>query len=266
VLWDNAKGVVFPDDSLHYIPRKSGLSEPVYTNIGGVLIKEGGDLWAALPIPGFRATDQVKLPLKEVNNKIVADGGGSATPSTQPQPAPDAPSSWAIEQVNAAIAANLVPQSLQSKYTQATTRAEFCALAVALYEKASGKEIATDKSISFSDTTDINVHKAASIGVVTGVGGNRFDPSAQLTREQAATMLSRLADAMGKPLIDANSPSARQQFSDIASVSSWAVDAVGQVQAAGIMGGIGDNTFAPKEPYTREQSIITIMRLYDIVK
>jgi len=38
------------------------------------------------------------------------------------------------------------------------------------------------------------------------------------------------------------------------------------MQAQGIMGGVGDNTFAPKSSYTREQSIATLMRLWDIVK
>ena len=47
---------------------------------------------------------------------------------------------------------------------------------------------------------------------------------------------------------------------------NWAVDAVGQMQATGVMNGVGENTFAPDEDYTREQSIVTIMRLYDIVK
>jgi hypothetical protein len=230
-----------------------------------------GDTHDYLTYDDANTIDTAKKIALDANSIITADTGaeppaGEAAPSTQPQPAPDTPSSWAVEQVNAAIAANLVPQSLQSKYTLATTRAEFCALAVALYEKVDGKEIATNRSISFSDTTDINVHKAATIGVVSGVGDNRFDPTAQLTREQAATMLSRLADSMGKPLIDANQPSARQQFSDIANVSSWAVDAVGQVQAAGIMSGVGNNTFAPKDSYTREQSIITIVRLFDVVK
>ena len=32
------------------------------------------------------------------------------------------------------------------------------------------------------------------------------------------------------------------------------------------MNGVGENTFAPDEDYTREQSIVTIMRLYDVVK
>ena len=169
------------------------------------------------------------------------------------------PSSWAVEQVNAAIAANLVPTSLQSKYTQATTRAEFCALAVALYENVTGKTITERKT--FDDTKDVNVEKMAAVGVVSGVGDNKFAPDDKLTREQAAVMLARLADAIGKPLT-----ASAATFSDNAYISSWAIAEVGQIQAAGIMGGVGNNTFAPKDPYTREQSIITIMRLYDVVK
>ena len=53
----------------------------------------------------------------------------------------ESPSSWADENVNRAIALGIIQQSMQSKYTQATTRAEFCSLAVALYEKITGSEI-----------------------------------------------------------------------------------------------------------------------------
>ena len=186
---------------------------------------------------------------------VVEDAQPHATPLPN-----DIPSPWAVEQVGAAIAAGLVPQALQSSFTQAITRVEFAALAVALYETVTGREIAIDRSIVFSDTTDINVHKAATIGVVTGVGNNRFAPDDQLTREQAAVMLARLADAIGQPF----SPSA-PTFADNANVSSWAVDAVGQMQASGIMGGVGDNRFDPQGAYTREQSIVTILRLFEVV-
>ena len=181
-----------------------------------------------------------------------------AAPAVPAQPIAEVPSSWAADSVNAAIAAGIVPASLQSKYTQATTRAEFCALAVTLYEMLEGEIVS---NATFTDTTDIYVEKAATIGVVTGVGDGKFAPDQKLTREQAATMLSRLANAMGKPL--AEQPAA---FADNASVSSWAADAVGQMQATGIMTGVGDNTFAPQADYTREQSILTMMRLFDIVK
>jgi hypothetical protein len=182
-------------------------------------------------------------------------------PTTPPTAITEKPSTWATEQVNKAIAANIVPRDLQAKYTQAATRAEFSALAVALYENVSGKVIATDKSIAFADTTDINVYKAAAIGVVSGVGDNKFSPNTGLTREQAATMLSRLADAIGKPL-----PKQAAAFNDNGSISSWALEAVGQIQAAGIMGGVGNNTFDPQGAYTREQSIVTIQRMYGVLQ
>ena len=47
--------------------------------------------------------------------------------------AADSPSVWATEIVNAAIEADLVLQFLQSLYTQAITRVEFCTLTVTLY-------------------------------------------------------------------------------------------------------------------------------------
>lgn len=171
----------------------------------------------------------------------------------------ETPSSWATEQVNAAISAGIVPEALQSKYTTATTRTEFCALAVALYETATGKEI-TGRS-TFSDTTDANVQKMAFLGVVAGVGDNKFSPDTSLTREQAATMLSRLASVMNKPM-----PEQAPTFTDNGRIGSWAYDAVGHVQAAGIMSGVGDNQFSPSTAYTREQSIVTMLRMFDYVK
>ena len=183
---------------------------------------------------------------------------GEPSPITSSPTPTENPSSWAVDAVNAAIAAKLVPAHLQSQYTQSTTRAEFCALAVALYENAKGEIAARN---AFADTDDVNVEKAAAIGVVNGVGGGKFSPDATLTREQAATMLARLANAINKPL-----ESYSASFADNKSASDWAMDAIGQMQASGVMGGIGGNRFDPKGEYTREQSIITIWRLFELLK
>ena len=168
------------------------------------------------------------------------------------------PSQWAVGQVNAAITAGLVPPHLQSRYTQATTRAEFAALAVALYENQRGE---ITGRVTFTDTDNVDVQKAAYIGVVQGVGNNRFAPNDTLTREQAAVMLARLANALDRPL-SAQAPT----FADNGSIASWAFDHVGQVQAAGIMHGVGNNRFDPQGSYTREQSIVTIYRLFGMVR
>ena len=169
----------------------------------------------------------------------------------------DKPSSWAAGEVNAALESNFVPVPLQSKYTQATTRAEFCALAVKLYETVN---IVIWGRRTFNDTDDVNVQKAAAIGIVSGVGGNRFAPNDLITREQAAAMLARLADTIGRPL-----PKMAASFSDNSRVSTWAIESVGQMQAAGIMQGVDVDIFAPEDLYTREQSIVTIMRMYNLM-
>ena len=169
--------------------------------------------------------------------------------------ATDSPSPWAAEQVNAAISKSLVPPDLQSDYTQAISRAEFSALIVTFYENIRGE---ITERVFFVDTDDENVQKAAYIGVVTGIGDNNFDPDSKLTREQAAVMLSRLSDAIERPF-----PIQTAGFADYADIAFWSIESVGRVQAAGIMGGVGDNRFAPQDPYTREQSIVTIMRLFD---
>jgi len=176
----------------------------------------------------------------------------------QIQPPAITPSPWAQEGVSRALTLGLVPSTLQTAYSQPTTRAEFAALAVALYETATGRVITG--RMEFNDTSDINVQKMGYLGVVAGVGGGNFAPNNTLTREQAAVMLARLADVIGQPL-----PPSDPTFADNANISLWATDAVGQIQAAGIMGGVGNNQFAPSDEYTREQSIITILRLFDIL-
>ena len=165
-------------------------------------------------------------------------------------------SSWAAGTVNEAVRNKFVPISLRSRYQQAITRAEFCALVVALYESYTGEEITG--RVEFDDTDDINVQKAAAVGLVTGAAGNSFDPDRKLTREQAATLLSRFTTIVGNPF-----PVHETTFSDKDSIASYALDAVGQMQAAGLISGYSDNTFHPKDEYTREQGIITIMRLLE---
>jgi hypothetical protein len=98
------------------------------------------------------------------------------------------------------------------------------------------------------------------LGVMLGVRGNRFAPNDRLTREQAATILARLANVMGNPL-----PEHNPTFADNANISSWAIQSVGQVQRSEIMGGLAGNRFNPQGQHTREQSIVTIMRLSDLL-
>lgn len=243
------------------VQKQAGEPGSVIDLKGNVIIPEDDWQWIGSFVDGYALATQTGKSEEgyyTLDTYLLTVGDPSA-PTEPVTPPADTPSSWAVEQVNAAIAAGIVPDSLQSKYTQPATRAEFCALAVELYETIKGSEI-TERT-TFTDTSDINVQKMGALGVVTGVGGGRFDPDGTLTREQAATMLARLAEALGKPLT-AQAPT----FADNSSIASWAFDAVGQMQASGVMGGVGNNTFAPQVSYSREQSILTMLRLYESVK
>ena len=169
----------------------------------------------------------------------------------------DTASGWAHSSINRAIDLGIVPPGLQNHYRNNITRAEFAALAVALYETVTGREIAIDRSIAFNDTADINVHKAAAIGVISGVGNNNFNPGGTLTRQQAASILADLAAAAGHPL-----PAAEPAFADNHRISSWARSRVGQIAAAGIMTGSG-GSFNPDGTFTRQESITAVLSLFD---
>jgi hypothetical protein len=221
----------------------------------------------SVPLGDVTFAQNANVTLLDENlNPVIVEPEPDPEPDLDPEPEPktapnlDIASTWAHGYINEAYNKNLIPETLQDKYIENTTRAEFAALAVILYETVTGKVIEADVN-RFTDTNDINAAKAAAIGVTTGTGdGSTFSPNVLLNREQAATMLSRLANAVGQPL-----PEHTATFVDNEQVSSWAVEAVGQMQTTNIMGGVGGNRFAPGDPYTREQSIVTILRLFNIV-
>lgn len=144
------------------------------------------------------------------------------------------------------------------------TRCEFCRLACNLYETVKGTKVEGYEGTMFSDISefmDVPVRKMAYLGVITGAGDGTFNPMGELTREQAATILARLSKALGREL-----PAEAPSFTDSGAVASWATDAVGQMQASGIMGGVGNDLFAPQQTYSIEQSLVTLMRLYEMLK
>lgn len=186
--------------------------------------------------------------------QVMAGLDGHAAPSLS---AGSSPAPWAQAAVDEAIASDFLPVPLRTRYNQTITRAEFCALAVRFYESFTGQEITSSSHISFTDTQDPDVEKAASLGIVTGVGEGRFSPESPLNRAQAAVILTNLARIMDFPL-----PQATPDFSDAGEAGSWALNAIGCVQGTGIMSGVGGGRFAPQDTYTREQSVVTIMNLY----
>lgn len=86
---------------------------------------------------------------------------------------------------------------------------------------------------------------AYNTGVVKGISDTAFAPGSGITREQAVTMLYRYADS---PAVTGT-----LSFTDAASVSSWAYDAVLWASQNGIVNGYPTGGFGPKDTTTRAQ-------------
>lgn len=113
----------------------------------------------------------------------------------------------------------------------------------------------------FTDIDDSSVTWAYELNIVSGVGNDRFNPNGLITRQEAAKMLTNLAENV----FGMNIQSHASGFNDQEQISPWANDSVSFVSERGIMSGVGNNIFAPQSQYTREQSMVTVMRLFDAI-
>ena len=138
--------------------------------------------------------------------------------------------------------------------TRNITRAEFVRMLAGL-SGVTAEEL-SGKTTDFTDVVSGSWYEpyvawAVENGVTSGTSETTFAPNANITREQMATMIYRYAGNVDFTLPETE-PAVT--FSDASSFSGWAVDAIGAMQRAGIISGVGDNRFAPADNATREQA------------
>ena len=85
-------------------------------------------------------------------------------------------------------------------------------------------------------------------GIMTGTSGTTFEPNATLTRAMMATVLWAM---------EGNPTSGSGSYTDVSS-GDWYYNAVRWATSAGVVNGVGDNTFAPNDPLTREQMAVML--------
>ena len=194
-------------------------------------------------------------------------------------------SAWATKELEEASKLGLIPDSLKNAdLTKSITREEFAEVSVKAYEALTGKKATPASTNPFKDTSNPEVLKAYALGITTGTSATTFEPNLLLNREQAATMLTRTykkATIEGWTIQeDSNYPleyTKTNTFADDDKISSWAKDSVYFMNANGIINGVGDNQFAPKNVTsaeeamgyanaTREQAIIIATRMVKNLK
>ncbi|GBF75743.1 hypothetical protein PA598K_04171 [Paenibacillus sp. 598K] len=135
------------------------------------------------------------------------------------------------------------------------TRAEFTKILVTLAQ--SDSDTATEVTSEFNDVSATAwyagyVSVAKNQGWITGFADGAFQPSAAITRQDAAVLIAR---AFGLKASDA-APS----FRDVQ--AAYAVAAVRALAEAGIMEGY-NGSFRPQDVITREELAVVALRVYE---
>lgn len=144
------------------------------------------------------------------------------------------------------------------------TREEFAkALLTAL--KITADDTASAKPITFSDVnTDDWYYKTVEIacrtGIVNGLDETAFGVGQPITRQDAATMVTRAryaAKLAFKKMADT------VEFADQGEIAGYALSAVTELQKAGVLGGYEDGAFKPQNSITRAETAKLLYGMLD---
>ncbi len=182
----------------------------------------------------------------------------------------ESPSDWALDDINRAREEGIVPDFLMDGYSYATIRQEFCKLCANTL-RAWGITEKGGISVSFNDLTNDNdidpdILFCASLGIVSGMGNGKFEPTRFITRQEAAKMLCNTY----RVLLESQNKHMEYQltyphvFKDGDKISLWARNDIYAMYHCGVMMGDTRGNFDPLGTYTREQSICTFLRLYEL--
>lgn len=112
----------------------------------------------------------------------------------------------------------------------------------------------------FTDTDSTAAAALNACGILLGRGDRCYCPDDSLTRQEAATVLSRMAAYFDLQVFPFETA-----FTDTVQIADWAKDGIRTVCGMGLMVGMGDGTFSPETPMTCEQTAATLVRLIDSI-
>lgn len=181
-------------------------------------------------------------------------------------------SSWAKSDVHAAGIAGLAPDTFVSLNARTpVSRAEFCAVALKLYEAERKTKVPRTKTVYFKDCNDPDVNTAYEMKLVSGRDQNTFAPNESVSRQDLCVILDnvRTRCEVDKPKITVS----HKSFPDGSDLRPYAVSATEIMLSSGVIKGIeATKSYDPEQSgqmvtllhpqgtATREQSLIMANR------
>ena len=102
------------------------------------------------------------------------------------------------------------------------------------------------------------VGAARQAGIVSGLSDSIFGVGLKISRQDAAVMINRAADYVGKNLVSAKEYTS---FSDEGQIAEYAADAVRKLYECGVISGMEDGSFRPQGLATRAEAAVMFTKL-----
>lgn len=158
----------------------------------------------------------------------------------------DMPTGWSQSAMQAAVDNGLMTGNEKGQLLPkgAVTRAQAATMLVNALGGTAKADLSKFSDVKTGDWFYEKMAIAVNMGIFAGTG-SKLEPNKDLTREQAAVVISRAMWLMDKS-------ADLSKFTDSANVSSWAKNGVGAMVKAGYMAG-NNNMLNPKASITREE-------------
>lgn len=158
---------------------------------------------------------------------------------------------WATDAVEALKAKGIVNGVGDNLFApeRELTRAEFAKMIAESFFASAQAGTASFADVASDSWYASYVSKLASLGIVNGTDSEHFSPDLGVTREAAAVIMHRTAKLVGVSLSPVRGNAA---FAD--TISDYAKDAVAELYSAGLINGLGTDTFSAYTKLTRAQA------------
>jgi len=171
-------------------------------------------------------------------------------------------SEWATDYILDCMELGFFEDVEELNYKDNITREKFCEIVYNMLMRRANNGIAVPSAFYFEDTYNSKVSALYYADIINGKGERIFAPDDYLTREEAATILYRVAEFLEIDMPQLEYDESIPYYEDKEAISEWAFNAVFYMREMGIMVGTSETEFSPKETYTAEQTIATIIRMY----
>lgn len=129
------------------------------------------------------------------------------------------------------------------------TREEFVKIIVEAFDIYDGTATVQFDDVASDRWSYGYIASAYRAGIVTGTSETTFGPQENMTRQDMAVIMYRVANLIGFSASDSG-----VQFADDAQIAEYAKEAVGALYSAGIINGTGNDCYSPLDTVTRAQA------------